>query len=39
VVGIALAFFLEFMSHGMTTPMSAEKRLGLPVLVAITKKE
>jgi uncharacterized protein involved in exopolysaccharide biosynthesis len=37
--GIALAFFLEFMSAGMTTPMSAEKRLGIPVMVAITKKE
>ncbi len=37
--GIALAFLLEFMSPGMTTPMSAEKRLGLPVMVAITKKE
>jgi uncharacterized protein involved in exopolysaccharide biosynthesis len=37
--GIALAFLLEFMSPGMTTPVSAEKRLGLPVMVAITKKE
>ena len=37
--GIALAFLLEFMSPGMTTPMSAERRLGLPVMVAITKKE
>ncbi len=37
--GIALAFLLEFMTPGMTTPMSAEKRLGLPVMVAITKKE
>jgi uncharacterized protein involved in exopolysaccharide biosynthesis len=39
LAGIALAFFLEFMSPGMTTPMSAERRLGLPVMVAITKKE
>ncbi len=37
--GIALAFFLEFMSPCMTTPMSAERRLGLPVMVAVTKKE
>jgi uncharacterized protein involved in exopolysaccharide biosynthesis len=37
--GIALAFLLEFMSAGMTTPMSAERRLGIPVMVAITKKE
>ena len=37
--GIVLAFLLEFMSPGMTTPMSAEKRLGIPVMVAITKKE
>lgn len=36
--GIALAFLLEIMSPGMTTPMSAEKRLSLPVMVAITKK-
>jgi polysaccharide biosynthesis protein PslE len=36
--GIALAFLLEFMSACMTTPMSAEKRLGIPVMVAITKK-
>jgi polysaccharide biosynthesis protein PslE len=37
--GIVLAFLLEFMSQGMTTPMSAERRLGIPVMVAITKKE
>jgi polysaccharide biosynthesis protein PslE len=36
--GVALAFLLEFMSHGMTTPASAEKRLGLPVMIAIRKK-
>ncbi len=39
VAGIALAFLLEFMTPVMTTPMSAERRLGLPVMVAITKKE
>jgi len=37
--GIALAFLLEFLTPVMTTPMSAEKRLGLPVMVAITKKQ
>jgi uncharacterized protein involved in exopolysaccharide biosynthesis len=37
--GIVLAFLLEFMSPGMTTPLSAERRLGIPVMVAITKKE
>jgi uncharacterized protein involved in exopolysaccharide biosynthesis len=36
--GIALAFLLELLSPGMTTPMSAERRLGIPVMVAITKK-
>jgi polysaccharide biosynthesis protein PslE len=39
VGGIALAFLLEFLSPGMTTPMSAERRLGLPVMVAIATKE
>lgn len=33
--GIALAFFLEFFSMVMTSPRTAEQRLGLPVLVAI----
>ncbi len=36
--GIALAFLLEMTSSVMTTPYSAERRLGLPVMVAITKK-
>ncbi|MGD0229482.1 MAG: hypothetical protein ABSC19_03870 [Syntrophorhabdales bacterium] len=36
--GLALAFVLELMTPGMTTPLSAEKRLGLPVLTAIAKK-
>jgi uncharacterized protein involved in exopolysaccharide biosynthesis len=36
--GIALAFLLELLSPGMTTPLSAERRLGIPVMVAITKK-
>jgi polysaccharide biosynthesis protein PslE len=37
--GIALAFLLEFMTPAMTTPGSAERRLSLPVMVAITRKE
>ncbi|HVN95520.1 MAG TPA: GumC family protein [Syntrophorhabdaceae bacterium] len=37
--GFALAFFLEFSASGMTTPYSAERRLGLPVMVAIAKKQ
>jgi uncharacterized protein involved in exopolysaccharide biosynthesis len=36
--GIALALLLEFLTPVMTTPMSAQKRLGLPVLVAIGRK-
>ncbi len=36
--GIALAFLLEFMAPGMTTPLSAERRLNLPVMVSIPKK-
>lgn len=36
--GIALAFLLELLSPGMTTPLSAERRLGLPVMVAVAKK-
>lgn len=36
--GIGLAFLLELTSACMTTPYNAEKRLGLPVMVAITMK-
>jgi polysaccharide biosynthesis protein PslE len=36
--GIALAFLIEFMAPGMTTPLSAERRLGIPVMVTIAKK-
>jgi uncharacterized protein involved in exopolysaccharide biosynthesis len=36
--GIALALLLEFLAPGMTTPLSAQKRLDLPVLVAIGMK-
>ena len=37
--GIALALLLEFLAPGMTTPLSAQRRLNLPVLVAIGMKE
>jgi uncharacterized protein involved in exopolysaccharide biosynthesis len=36
--GVCLAFLLELMSPGLTTPTSAERRLGVPVMVAIAKK-
>lgn len=38
-VGIALALLLDFLAPGMTTPLSAQKRLDLPVLVAIGRKD
>jgi uncharacterized protein involved in exopolysaccharide biosynthesis len=37
--GLALAFALEFLSATMTTPLSAQKRLGLPVMIAIAMKQ
>ena len=36
--GLMLAFILEFFSPVMTVPLDAERRLGVPVMVAITKK-
>jgi len=36
--GIILALLLEFLGPGMTTPLSAQRRLDLPVLVAIARK-
>lgn len=36
--GIALAIILELMTPGMPTPASAEKSLGVPVLITVTKK-
>ena len=38
VVAFGLAYIAEYIPHRMTTPQSAEKKLGLPVLVAIPKK-
>jgi uncharacterized protein involved in exopolysaccharide biosynthesis len=36
--GIALAIILELMTPGMPTPASAEKSLGVPVLITVTRK-
>jgi len=36
--GIALAIVLELMTPGMPTPVSAERTLGVPVLVSVMKK-
>ena len=36
--GIALAIALELMTPGMPTPVSAERTLGVPVLVSVMKK-
>jgi polysaccharide biosynthesis protein PslE len=38
VLSLGLAYLAEFLPHCMTTPESAEKKLGLPVLVSIPKK-
>lgn len=37
--GFGLAFLLEFMSATMTTPLSAERLLSLPVMVSIALKK
>ena len=37
--GIALAIVLELMTPGMPTPASAEKTLGVPVLVSVMRRE
>jgi polysaccharide biosynthesis protein PslE len=36
--GFGIAFAFEFLSHGMTTPADAEKKLQLPVMVAIAER-
>ena len=36
--GVGLAMLLEFTASVMTTPRSAERRLGLPVVVAIARR-
>jgi polysaccharide biosynthesis protein PslE len=38
LLGVAFAFLLEFLSPVMTTPLDAERRLGLPVMVAISNQ-
>jgi uncharacterized protein involved in exopolysaccharide biosynthesis len=35
VIGLGLAFLIEFLGQGLTIPGDAEKRLGLPVLITI----
>ena len=37
--GVAIALVLELMAPGMPTPASAEKTLGIPVLVSVMRKE
>jgi polysaccharide biosynthesis protein PslE len=37
--GIFLAIVLEFLSPGMPTPASAEKALGVPVLISVMRKQ
>ena len=36
--GIGLSFVLEFLSPVMTAPQDAERRLGVPVMVAVPRK-
>lgn len=36
--GVILAIILEFMTPGMPTPESAEKALGVPVLISVMRK-
>jgi len=37
-VAVGLAFFREYIGQGLSTPESTERRLGLPVLVAVPVK-
>ncbi len=39
VSGFGYAFFSEYLSQGLSTPESVEKRLGLPVLTTISYKK
>jgi uncharacterized protein involved in exopolysaccharide biosynthesis len=39
VLGFGIALFAEFMTQGLSTPESTERRLGLPVLTTIENKE
>jgi polysaccharide biosynthesis protein PslE len=38
VLSLGFAYLAEYLPHTLTTPESAEKKLGLPVLVSIPKK-
>lgn len=35
ILGVGLAFLTEYLSQGFTTPLSVERRLGLPVLAVV----
>jgi uncharacterized protein involved in exopolysaccharide biosynthesis len=39
VAGFGVAYFLEFVPQRLTTPLAAEKHLGLPVMVSIALKK
>jgi len=39
VSGLGLAFFSEYTAQGLSTPESAEQRLGLPVIATISDKK
>lgn len=39
VAGLGYAFFSEYTSQGLSTPESAERRLGLPVLTSVASKK
>jgi len=39
VSGLGLAFISEYKNQGLSTPESAERRLGLPVLGTVPYKE
>jgi len=39
VSGLGLVFFGEYTNQGLSTPESAERRLGLPVLASVPFKE
>jgi tyrosine-protein kinase Etk/Wzc len=39
VTGLGLAFLSEYTGQGLSTPASAENRLGLPVLTTVSYKK
>jgi len=38
-LSLGLAYAAEYLPHGMTTPQDAARRLGLPILVAIPRRQ